>query len=438
MHPALVAAARAGDRGVGGRLEGGDARAGVDGRRCPRAPGPGHAPRPGDLDPRRGRGRRHPAGLIRPCRHPSPTPRRGSSSPRTARRSRCSPRARGRPLVARPRHDRGPHHVAGRRPGARDALAPSTPSTGAGRGASGDGPPAAYAIERELEDLVAVGRGRRGRAEPAAGRRRRALAAAAGSRSGRSLRTAAIRADRVPTSRTDTRPARAASIRGSTRASATDLAAGDNDGMLARFMSEAIGMPPAALAAFRADPIWPLRAAAAPTILRELDTAEGIRRPASMCSPRCGSPSCRSGSARSPAVPDRRRGPRRAPRGRPARDHRWCPARRPTTAIPTTFIARVEAFLTPDAGDRRTNIDAMTEPLPAVDKPPVLPRPRGRHRRRDGARRSSTASAAGCCTAATASAISSSTAPTPPSRTCSGPATGTRTRSSRPAAIPAP
>ena len=44
--------------------------------------------------------------------------------------------------------------------------------------------------------------------------------------------------------------------------------------MLARFMTEAVGMPPAALAAFRADPIWPLRAAAAPTILRELDTAE--------------------------------------------------------------------------------------------------------------------------------------------------------------------
>ena len=53
-----------------------------------------------------------------------------------------------------------------------------------------------------------------------------------------------------------------------------DLAAGDLDGMLARFMTEAIGMPAADLEAFRADPIWPLRAAAAPTILRELDAAE--------------------------------------------------------------------------------------------------------------------------------------------------------------------
>src|SRR5262249_45389885 len=53
-----------------------------------------------------------------------------------------------------------------------------------------------------------------------------------------------------------------------------DVAAGDLDGALARFMTEAVGMPPADLAAFRADPIWPLRAAATPTILRELDAAE--------------------------------------------------------------------------------------------------------------------------------------------------------------------
>ncbi len=39
-------------------------------------------------------------------------------------------------------------------------------------------------------------------------------------------------------------------------------------------MTQAIGMPAADLAAFRADPIWPLRVAAAPTILRELDAAE--------------------------------------------------------------------------------------------------------------------------------------------------------------------
>ena len=39
-------------------------------------------------------------------------------------------------------------------------------------------------------------------------------------------------------------------------------------------MTEAVGMPAADLEAFRADPIWPLRAATAPTIVRELDAAE--------------------------------------------------------------------------------------------------------------------------------------------------------------------
>ena len=49
------------------------------------------------------------------------------------------------------------------------------------------------------------------------------------------------------------------------------LDAGDRDGLLATFMTEAVGMPAADLAAFRADPIWPLRAAAGPTIVRELE-----------------------------------------------------------------------------------------------------------------------------------------------------------------------
>lgn len=51
------------------------------------------------------------------------------------------------------------------------------------------------------------------------------------------------------------------------------LDAGDLDGLLATFMTEAVGMPAADLAAFRADPIWALRAAAGPTIVRELEAA---------------------------------------------------------------------------------------------------------------------------------------------------------------------
>ena len=84
-------------------------------------------------------------------------------------------------------------------------------------------------------------------------------------------------------------------------------------------MTEAIGMPAADLAAFRADPIWPLRVAAAPTILRELDAAEhdpaaGARRAGRRRRP--------GAAARRVAVagrvPHRRRGARRPPRARPS------------------------------------------------------------------------------------------------------------------------
>lgn len=49
------------------------------------------------------------------------------------------------------------------------------------------------------------------------------------------------------------------------------LEAGDRDEALATFMRDVVGMPARDLAAYRADPIWPRRAAAAHTILRELD-----------------------------------------------------------------------------------------------------------------------------------------------------------------------
>jgi len=48
------------------------------------------------------------------------------------------------------------------------------------------------------------------------------------------------------------------------------VAAGDLDEALATFMREIVGMPEADLAAFRADPIWPRRAAAVGTTIREL------------------------------------------------------------------------------------------------------------------------------------------------------------------------
>ena len=49
------------------------------------------------------------------------------------------------------------------------------------------------------------------------------------------------------------------------------LDAGDPDGALATFLAEIVGMSADDLARYRADPVWPRRAAAANTIVRELD-----------------------------------------------------------------------------------------------------------------------------------------------------------------------
>jgi pimeloyl-ACP methyl ester carboxylesterase len=48
------------------------------------------------------------------------------------------------------------------------------------------------------------------------------------------------------------------------------LAAGDNDAVVETMFREVVGMPQAELAALRAQPAWPARVAAAPTITREL------------------------------------------------------------------------------------------------------------------------------------------------------------------------
>ena len=140
-----------------------------------------------------------------------------------------------------------------------------------GRGASGDGH-GPYAIGLELDDLAAVAD---------------AVATAGGvpvdvlghSLGGRialaaSLRTPSIR--RVIAY--ESAPGSALRAPGERdellEALREDLARGDNDALLARFMTDAVGMPPADLGAFRADPIWRLRSAAAPTIVRELDAAD--------------------------------------------------------------------------------------------------------------------------------------------------------------------
>jgi pimeloyl-ACP methyl ester carboxylesterase len=138
-----------------------------------------------------------------------------------------------------------------------------------GRGASGDTLP--YSVEREFEDVAAV-----------AG----AIAADAGqpvdvvghSYGGRCALGAALLTDTIR---------RVVSYEGAPappdkRYGDVDIladlealaSAGRPDDLLATFMERVVGMDAAALARYRADPVWPLRVAAAHTIPREL-AAEG-------------------------------------------------------------------------------------------------------------------------------------------------------------------
>ncbi len=140
-----------------------------------------------------------------------------------------------------------------------------------GRGDSGDG--ATYAIERELEDVAAV-------AEALAAESGGPVDVVGHSLGGRialgaSLRTAAIRRvvayEGAPNPGTAERELPRDDLLARLRA---DLAAGDLERLLARFMAAITGMTEADLARFRADPVWPLRVAAAPTIIRELVAAD--------------------------------------------------------------------------------------------------------------------------------------------------------------------
>lgn len=135
-----------------------------------------------------------------------------------------------------------------------------------GRGASGDGP--AYAIEREFEDVAAV-------ADAVAAEAGGPVDVVGHSFGGRcalgaSLVTPSIRrivcyeGAPAPVDRPYQPPGLADRLR-------AHLARGDREAALETFMREVVGMDDAGLARFRADAVWPLRVAASPTILRELD-----------------------------------------------------------------------------------------------------------------------------------------------------------------------
>lgn len=153
-----------------------------------------------------------------------------------------------------------------------------------GRGASGDTPP--YSIEREFEDVAAV-------ADAVALARRRPVDVFGHSYGGRTALGAALLTTSI---------GRVVCYEGSPSPPGTSyhppgiedglrarLEAGDDDGALALFFSEVVGMSASDLASYRANPIWPIRAATAGTILRELDAEEapaasldvlgGVRQP---------------------------------------------------------------------------------------------------------------------------------------------------------------
>ena len=135
-----------------------------------------------------------------------------------------------------------------------------------GRGASGDG--ATYAIEHEYEDVATAAAALA--AVPAG-----AVDVAGHSYGGRcalgaALLTPAIRrvvvyeGAPVPPGLSYRPPGLVATVRAA-------LDRGDGDAALSAFLAGIVGMSDAGLAAYRADPVWPARVAAAHTILREIE-----------------------------------------------------------------------------------------------------------------------------------------------------------------------
>jgi pimeloyl-ACP methyl ester carboxylesterase len=143
-----------------------------------------------------------------------------------------------------------------------------------GRGASGDRP--AYSIEREYEDLAAV-------ADAVADDAGAPVGIVGHSYGGRCALGAALLTSNIarlvvyegapspPGAGGDGNTGAGYRPSGVERRIAELVEAGDRDAALETFMREIVRMPPADLAAFRADPIWPVRAAAVGTTLRELE-----------------------------------------------------------------------------------------------------------------------------------------------------------------------
>jgi len=135
-----------------------------------------------------------------------------------------------------------------------------------GRGDSGDG--LAYAIKREFEDIAAV-------VDVIAAESRQPVDVVGHSYGGRiglgaALLTANLRRLIVYEGAPPPTVGRGYQGEGVLDRIEALVRAGDRDAALATFMGEVVGMPDEDLAAFKVDPIWPRRAAAVETTIREL------------------------------------------------------------------------------------------------------------------------------------------------------------------------
>jgi len=139
-----------------------------------------------------------------------------------------------------------------------------------GRGASGDTAP--YAIEREYEDVAAV-------ASAVARDAGRPVDVFGHSYGGRcALGAALLTSDIRRVISYEGAPTPPGERYGDATLAAeleTLAAAGRNETLLERFLTDVVGMTPSEIDRYRADPVWPLRVAAAPTIARELAVESG-------------------------------------------------------------------------------------------------------------------------------------------------------------------
>ena len=139
-----------------------------------------------------------------------------------------------------------------------------------GRGVSGDTSP--YAIEREFEDIAAV-------ASAVAREAGRPIDVFGHSYGGRCALGAALLSPDIRRVISYEGAPTPPGERYGDEALAAELQAladaGQNEALLERFLTEVVGMTDPELERYRADPVWPRRVAAAPTIARELAVEAG-------------------------------------------------------------------------------------------------------------------------------------------------------------------